>query len=102
MAKLKIVDLSILIDNALDLIEKGNRSPMVGVLAKSYCACKDSLGTKLEKLMNLIDSIKVGNAESKSQDVLERIYECVLVKFANAEGKEVVSSLPNEIFQGSR
>ena len=26
MAKLKIVDLSILIDNALDLIEKGNRS----------------------------------------------------------------------------
>ena len=75
---------------------------MVGVLAKNYCACKDSLGTKLEKLMDLIDSIKVGNTESKSQDVLERIYECVLGKFANAEGKEVVSSLPNEIFQGSR
>ena len=71
---------------------------MVGVLAKNYCACKDSLGTKLGELMNLIDNIKVGNAESKSQDVLKRIYECSLVNSQMPRESEVVSSLPNEIF----
>jgi len=60
---------------------------MIGILAKNYCACKDYLGTKLGELMDLIDNIKVGNAESKSQDVLKRIYECFLGKFADAEGK---------------
>lgn len=76
---------------------------MVGVLAKNYCACKYSLGTKLEELMDLIDNIKVGDAESKSQDVLERIYECFLGKFADAEGKWKWSVLyPMKYFQASR
>ena len=86
MAKLKIVDLSILIDNALDLIEKEKR-PQWWVLAKSYRACKDSLGTKLGELMDLIDNIKVGDARVKVRMCSSRIYECFLGKFADAEGK---------------
>jgi type I restriction enzyme M protein len=57
------------------------------LLPNNYRARKDAIGTKLGELMDLIDNIKVGNAESKSQDVLERIYECFLGKFADAEGK---------------
>jgi len=68
-------------------LKKENVPSMVGVLAKNYCACKDSLDTKLGELMDLIDNIKVRDAEHKSQDVLERIYECFLGKFADAEGK---------------
>jgi len=47
--------------------------------------------------MDLIDNIKVEDADSKSQDVLGRVYEYFLGKFADAGGSGVASSLPHEV-----
>jgi type I restriction enzyme M protein len=66
-------------------------------LPNNYGTSKDSLGTKLGELMDLIDNIKVEDADSKSQDVLGRVYEYFLGKFADAGGSGVASSLPHEV-----
>jgi hypothetical protein len=39
-------------------------------------------------LIDLISNIRVGDAESRSKDVLGRIYEYFLSQFASAEGKK--------------
>jgi hypothetical protein len=57
------------------------------LLPNNYRSCKDSIGIKHGELMDLIDNLKVGDTESKSQDVLGRVYEHFLGKFVDTEGK---------------
>lgn len=73
-----------IIDNAMIAIEKENTS-LRGVLPKDYA--RPSLDkTRLGETIDLF-SFKVGDKESRSQDVLGRVYEYFLSKFASAEGK---------------
>lgn len=74
-----------IIDDAMDLIEREN--PRVkGILPKNY-ARPDLDKTRLGELIDLIGTISVGTEEGKSQDILGRVYEYFLAKFASAEGK---------------
>ena len=74
-----------LIDDAMTAIEKDNPT-LKGVLPKDYG--RASLDKqRLGELIDLIGTIGLGDAESRSQDVLGRVYEYFLGKFANAEGK---------------
>lgn len=74
-----------IIDDAMDLIEREN--PRIkGILPKNY-ARPDLDKTRLGELIDLIGTISVGTEEGKSQDVLGRVYEYFLAKFASAEGK---------------
>src|SRR5690606_32134329 len=74
-----------LIDDAMAAIEKDNTS-LKGVLPKDYG--RASLDKqRLGELIDLVGTIGLGDAESRSKDVLGRVYEYFLGKFANAEGK---------------
>lgn len=73
-----------IIDNAMIAIEKENPS-LKGVLPKDYA--RPALDkTRLGEVIDLF-SFKVGDKESRSKDVLGRVYEYFLSKFASAEGK---------------
>jgi type I restriction enzyme M protein len=62
-------------------IEKDNPS-LKGVLPKDYA--RPSLDkTRLGELIDLIATIGLGDAESRSKDVLGRVYEYFLGKFAS-------------------
>lgn len=74
-----------LIDDAMESIEKENKS-LKGVLQKDY-ARPDLDKTMLGELVDLISKIGLGDKESKQKDVLGRVYEYFLGKFASAEGK---------------
>src|SRR3989344_4433163 len=75
-----------LIDDAMDAIEKDNPS-LKGVLPKDYA--RPALDKqRLGELIDLIGSIALGDRESKSKDVLGRVYEYFLGQFADAEGKK--------------
>ena len=73
-----------IIDKAMIAIERENES-LKGVLPKDYA--RPALDK--EKLGDIIDlfTFKVGDYESKKQDVLGRVYEYFIAKFASAEGK---------------
>lgn len=73
-----------IIDKAMIAIERENES-LKGVLPKDYA--RPALDK--EKLGDIIDlfTFKVGDTESKKQDVLGRVYEYFIAKFASAEGK---------------
>ena len=74
-----------LVDDAMVAIEKDNPS-LKGVLPKEYA--KPSLDkTRLGELIDLVGTIGLGDAESRSKDILGRVYEYFLGKFASAEGK---------------
>jgi type I restriction enzyme M protein len=74
-----------LIDDAMDAIERENPS-LKGILPKNY-ARPDLDKTRLGELIDLIGTISVGDQKSRSQDILGRVYEYCLGKFASAEGK---------------
>lgn len=74
-----------IIDAAMEIIEKENKS-LKGVLQKDY-ARPDLDKTMLGELVDLISKIGLGDKESKQKDVLGRVYEYFLGKFASAEGK---------------
>ena len=74
-----------LIDDAMVLIESENPS-LKGILPKNF-ARPDLDKTRLGELIDLIGTILVGDEKSRSQDVLGRVYEYFLGKFASAEGK---------------
>lgn len=74
-----------LIDDAMVAIEKENPK-LKGVLPKDYgrpTLDKHALG----ELIDLIGTIGLGDAESRSKDILGRVYEYFLGRFASAEGK---------------
>jgi type I restriction enzyme M protein len=74
-----------IIDDAMNAIEKENRS-LKGVLQKDY-ARPDLDKRMLGELVDLISSIELGNKTSQQKDLLGRVYEYFLGKFASAEGK---------------
>lgn len=79
-------DIGQLVDRAMDAIERDNPA-LKDVLPKDYA--RQSLDkTRLGQLIDLISNIKVGDEESRSKDVLGRIYEYFLSQFAGAEGKK--------------
>lgn len=74
-----------LIDTAMTAIEKDNAS-LNGVLPKDYG--RPQLDKqRLGELIDLIGTIGLGDKESRSKDILGRVYEYFLGKFASAEGK---------------
>jgi len=81
----KTPDIGKLIDNAMNSIEKANPR-LTGVLQKDYA--RASLDKRrLGELIDLISTIGLGDEESKSKDILGRVYEYFLGKFAEKEGK---------------
>lgn len=75
-----------LVDDAMSGIERDNPA-LKGVLPKDYA--RPALDKqRLGQLIDLITNIKVGDQESRSKDVLGRIYEYFLSQFASAEGKK--------------
>ena len=75
-----------LIDGAMDAIEKANPT-LKGVLPKDYG--RESLDKhRLGELIDLVGTIGLGDKESRTKDVLGRVYEYFLGQFAAAEGKK--------------
>jgi type I restriction enzyme M protein len=75
-----------LIDDAMSAIEKENPT-LKGVLPKDYA--RESLDKhRLGELIDLIGTIGLGDKESRSKDILGRVYEYFLGQFASAEGKK--------------
>jgi type I restriction enzyme M protein len=75
-----------LIDEAMLQIEKENPS-LKGVLPKDYA--RESLDKhRLGELIDVIGTIGLGDKESRSKDILGRVYEYFLGQFAAAEGKK--------------
>jgi type I restriction enzyme M protein len=78
--------IGITIDDAMDAIERENTS-LKGVLPKNYA--RESLDKqRLGELIDLIGTIGLGDRESRSKDILGRVYEYFLGQFADAEGKK--------------
>ncbi|MBI2448437.1 SAM-dependent DNA methyltransferase [Candidatus Microgenomates bacterium] len=74
-----------LVDDAMIEIEKDNPS-LKGVLPKNY-ARPDLDKTRLGEIIDLASTIGLGDEESRSKDILGRIYEYFIGRFAGAEGK---------------
>ena len=74
------------VDEAMDAIEKENTS-LKGVLPKVY-ARQNLDPTSLGELIGLIGNIALGDAKSRSADVLGHVFEYFLGEFALAEGKK--------------
>lgn len=84
-----------LIDDAMVAIERDNSS-LKGVLSKDYA--RPTLDKqRLGELIDLVGTIGLGDKESRSKDVLGRVYEYFLGKFASAEGKKGESSTPRAV-----
>ena len=74
-----------LVDDAMSAIERDNPS-LKDILPKDYS--RPALDKqRLGQLINMISNIQVGDEESRSRDVLGRVYEYFLSRFASAEGK---------------
>ena len=78
--------IGILVDDAMDAIERDNGS-LKGVLPRNYA--RPALDkARLGELIDLIGTIGLGDRESRSKDVLGRVYEYFLGQFADSEGKK--------------
>lgn len=78
-------DIGKVIDAAMETIEKENDS-LKGVLTKNYSR-QELDKTRLGELVTLFTNIDVGTTAAQEKDVLGRVYEYFLGKFASAEGK---------------
>ncbi|GAB3909174.1 class I SAM-dependent DNA methyltransferase [Larkinella knui] len=77
-------DIALKIDTALNNIEKSNKA-LKGALPDNYFS---RLGLDTTKLASLLDTINdMDTLKDKSQDIVGRVYEYFLSKFALAEGK---------------
>jgi type I restriction enzyme M protein len=77
-------DIALIIDTALHAIEKDNKS-LKGALPDNYFS---RLGLDITKLASLISEIDgINTLKDKEQDLVGRVYEYFLKKFAIAEGK---------------
>ena len=77
-------DIALKIDTALATIEKNNPS-LKGALPDNYFS---RLGLDVSKLSALIDTINnINTIQDKAHDIVGRVYEYFLSKFAIAEGK---------------
>jgi len=79
-------NIGIIVDDAMDAIERDNTS-LKGVLPKNYA--RPALDKqRLGELIDLVGTIGLGDKESRSKDILGRVYEYFLGQFADAEGKK--------------
>ena len=75
-----------IVDDAMTAIERDN-TRLKGVLPKDYA--RPALDKQLlGELVDLVGNIGLGDEESKSKDILGRVYEYFLGQFAAAEGKK--------------
>jgi type I restriction enzyme M protein len=82
--KSKQNDIALLIDTALHTIEKNNKA-LKGALPDNYFS---RLGLDTTKLASLLDTINdIDTTKDPKQDLVGRVYEYFLSKFALAEGK---------------
>lgn len=82
--KSKQNDIALLIDTALHTIEKNNKS-LKGALPDNYFS---RLGLDMTKLASLLDTINdIDTLKDPKQDIVGKVYEYFLSKFALAEGK---------------
>lgn len=83
--KAKLPEIGSIIDTALDSIEKENDS-LRGVLPKNYS--RPELDKRiLGEIVDVFTNINVGGTVAKEKDILGRVYEYFLGKFAANEGK---------------
>ncbi|MGP8064507.1 MAG: type I restriction-modification system subunit M [Acidimicrobiales bacterium] len=74
-----------MIDNAMDLVEADNPT-LRGVLPKNFS--RPALDVRrLGELVDLVSGIGLGSSEHREKDILGRVYEYFLGRFASAEGK---------------
>lgn len=77
-------DITLKIDSALKTIEQNNKS-LEGALPDNYFS---RLGLDQSKFSSLLDTInKIDTLKDEAQDIVGRVYEYFLSKFAIAEGK---------------
>ena len=85
-AKAKQATIGKAVDSAMDAIEKDNPS-LKDVLPKVFA--RGNLDpTTLGGLIDLVSNIALGDAKSRSADVLGHVFEYFLGEFALAEGKQ--------------
>lgn len=85
-SKAKLPEIGKEVDQAMDAIEKDNPS-LRNVLPKVYA--RGNLDpTNLGGMIDLIGNIALGDAKSRSADVLGHVFEYFLGEFALAEGKK--------------
>lgn len=84
MEHAKQKDVALLIDTALFTIEQNNE-PLKGALPDNYYSRLNLDITKLASLLDVINGIEL--TSDKEQDVMGRVYEYFLSKFALKEGK---------------
>jgi len=78
-------EIGTLVDDAMAAIERDNRV-LKGVLPKDFA--RPALDkARLGEIIDLIATIGLGDKESRQRDVLGRVYEYFLARFAAAEGK---------------
>ncbi|EJD6408938.1 SAM-dependent DNA methyltransferase [Providencia rettgeri] len=75
-----------LVDDAMEAIEEDNPQ-LKGVLPKVY-ARQNLDATVLGELIDLVGDIALGDAKSRSADILGHVFEYFLGEFALAEGKQ--------------
>lgn len=86
VAKAKLPTIGTVVDEAMDAIEKENPS-LKGVLPKVF-ARQNLDPASLGGLIDLVGNIALGDAKSRSADVLGHVFEYFLGEFALAEGKQ--------------
>ncbi len=75
-----------IVDEAMDALERENPQ-LKSVLPTDYA--REGLDKqRLGELIDLIGTIGLGDRESRSKDILGRVYEYFLGQFADAEGKK--------------
>ena len=85
LAQAKQPEIGVLIDGAMDGIEKEN-PPLRGVLPKTYARAEIDKRL-LGELVDLIGTIGFTGVDHGSDDVLGRVYEYFLGRFASSEGR---------------
>ncbi|MGD9873125.1 MAG: N-6 DNA methylase [Kiritimatiellia bacterium] len=78
-------EIGTLVDDALTAVERDNKV-LKGVLPKDYARpAMDK--ARLGEIIDLIATIGLGDKQARERDILGRVYEYFLGKFAAAEGK---------------
>lgn len=85
-AQAKLPEIGVLIDKAMDDIEKENPS-LKGVLPKRYARAEIDK-KKLGELVDVFANIGFSDVDHGADDVLGRVYEYFLSQFASTEGKK--------------
>ncbi len=86
MANATNLNLGKLVDNAMVAIEKENPKQFRGVLPKIYARSNIDYLT-LGEIINLFSTIGFGTVDAIAKDILGRVYEYFIGRFAQQEGK---------------